>query len=527
MTWPPASRFLRSHAARSIGVYVAVAILWEIVGRLELIGGGAFPALSDILSTLWTERSLYPAHTLATTSSAFIGYVIGNVIAIGAAVAFMVSPRLERLMRGIGIALFSVPLIAVVPILVLAFTGSTPRIILAAVAVYFTTMASTLIGLRDIDPRLEDFVMVSGGRRSDVLRRIRLRNSVPGIVAGLRVGAPAAVLGAILAEYGSGTRTGLGTFLLGSLGQGDPARLWGIGFVATAISAGAYVLLGYLERRLAGKTTSASVMTVTPATLGGTDNQSRSTRALFAVASFAATLGAWQLFVSGVGLSPIIARGPIDFVRYLVSSPQAAASRRRLLEALGETVPLTFVGLAIGLLFAFVLATFLSLRPLIAQGVMPFALISQTMPLVALTPLIVLIFGRGVTTTMVITISVTFFPAFVATAQGLSQAHSGTIDVVKTYNGSDLQVLRLVQVPTAVPYLISAARLAAPRALLGVMIAEWLATGKGLGQLLNESRGLLDYGMIWAVAAISVFIAAGFYAGIGLVERSVARRYAN
>ena len=53
-------------------------------------------------------------------------------------------------------------------------------------------------------------------------------------------------------------------------------------------------------------------------------------------------------------------------------------------------------------------------------------------------------------------------------------------------------------------------RLAAPRALLGVMIAEWLATGTGLGNLLNQSRGYLDYGMIWTVATVSVLVAVGF-----------------
>ncbi len=54
-------------------------------------------------------------------------------------------------------------------------------------------------------------------------------------------------------------------------------------------------------------------------------------------------------------------------------------------------------------------------------------------------------------------------------------------------------------------------RLTAPRALLGVMIAEWLATGRGLGNLLNQSRGYLDFGMIWTVAAVSVLLSVGFY----------------
>ena len=63
-----------------------------------------------------------------------------------------------------------------------------------------------------------------------------------------------------------------------------------------------------------------------------------------------------------------------------------------------------------------------------------------------------------------------------------------------------------------------------PRALLGVMIAEWLATGKGLGNLLNQSRGFLDYGMIWTVAAVSVLLSVMFYQVVVMIERRVLRR---
>ena len=69
-----------------------------------------------------------------------------------------------------------------------------------------------------------------------VLRWLRLRSCLPGMLGGLRVAAPAAILGSILAEFGSGARWGLGSFLLGSLGRGNPARIWGIGLTATAMA---------------------------------------------------------------------------------------------------------------------------------------------------------------------------------------------------------------------------------------------------------------------------------------------------
>jgi sulfonate transport system permease protein len=76
-------------------------------------------------------------------------------------------------------------------------------------------------------------------------------------------------------------------------------------------------------------------------------------------------------------------------------------------------------------------------------------------------------------------------------------------------------------VPASLPYLFAALRLAVPRALLGVMIAEWLATGTGLGNLLNQSRGYLDYGMIWTVAAASVLLSILLYQLVVLAERKL------
>jgi sulfonate transport system permease protein len=147
------------------------------------------------------------------------------------------------------------------------------------------------------------------------------------------------------------------------------------------------------------------------------------------------------------------------------------------------------------------------------------------MPLVALTPMIVLLFGRGVAATLVVTVIVTFFPAFITIAQGLSQVPKASLDLLDVYGASRLQKLAMVSLPMSLPYLCAAARLVAPASLLGVMIAEWLATGYGLGNLLNSARGELDYGMIWAVAFVAVAISVGFYQAVKLIEDGVLRRY--
>jgi ABC-type nitrate/sulfonate/bicarbonate transport system permease component len=500
-------------------------ILWEIAGRYDLVAQGALPAPGEILTQFWRDRADYPPHLAVTARTATLGFIIGNVAAILAAAAFAIAPRLERLARGITITLFAIPPIALVPILVIALKGEAPRIALAAITVFFPTMVSTLLGLRTIDPRLSDVVHTYGGGALKLLLKVRLPSALPGMMAGLQVAAPGAVLGAILAEFGSGSRWGLGAYLLGSLGQANPARLWGIGLSATLMAGGAYALFALLGRRLNVDTAAITLASNSaPDLIGTPGNESLAGRLFWIAAAWGVGLAAWWLIIAWLNLSPIIAYGPQDVLRYLSTGARAAQNWQRLLPAFGQTVPLAILGLFCGLAFALALALICRLRPALGTMILPAALVTQTMPLVALTPLIVLLLGRTLAATLAITISVSFFPAFVVLTQGLAAVPASAREVVAVYGAGRLKTLLLIDLPASLPHLLAAARLGAPRALLGVMIAEWLATGYGLGNLLNHSRGTLDYGMIWSVAALSVLVAIALYQLFSLVERLVVSR---
>lgn len=370
-------------------------------------------------------------------------------------------------------------------------------------------MTAMVVGLTEIDPRSVELVRAYGGGEGAVMRWVRLRASLPALLGGLRVAAPNAVLGAILAEFGSGARWGLGTYLLGSLGRADPARLWGIGLTATAIAGAAYALAALAALRVTDA--SRAVTIAAGATPASEPVRSGAHRLVVGVAALILPFAIWWLLLLIGGLSPIIAKTPVGVFEYLFLPPTAANAQARLVQALGQTLPITVLGMAVGLAVALLLAVAGSIRPAIVRALMPIALVTQTMPLVALTPLLVLIFGRGIAVTVAITVSVTFFPAYVTLAQGLLLVPKAAFELVRAYGASGWKELRMVALPASLPWLFAAARLAVPRALLGVMIAEWLATGRGLGNLLNQSRGYLDYGMIWTVALVSVLVSVVLY----------------
>jgi sulfonate transport system permease protein len=500
--------------------FLAILLIWELVGRTTSFGHSVTSSPSLIAAQYWHDVDLYALHVAATVRSAATGFCFGTAVAIGAAIVFCRYPALETIFAGVNIALFAMPPIVVGPILVLIFSGDLPQTILAGMIVYFPTMAATLVGLRDIDPRLPDVIQIYGGGRNEILRFIWLRSAAPSMLAGLRTAAALSVLGAILGEFGSGVRWGLGSFLLGSLGEGNPARLWGIGLAATAISMvgyGGFVLLG----RKIGKSTVAVTIAAggLPDPFAELKGLRNSQRALLLLAAVVAPFAIWWIVIRISGISTIIAPTPADILQYLFVKPGAGEARATLLAALAQTLPLAAAGLLCGLSAAFILAALSVVRPALARTITPAAVLLQTTPLVALTPIILLMFGRDNIASIVMAVLVVFLPAYVILAEGFALIPSAAKELVQIYGGGRTKLLAFIYVPYAAPYLFAAAKLVAPRALLGVMVAEWLLSGVGLGNLLNSSRGLLDYDMVWAGAVVSVLIAIAAYQAVATVER--------
>jgi ABC-type nitrate/sulfonate/bicarbonate transport system permease component len=139
--------------------------------------------------------------------------------------------------------------IAIGPILQIIFNGQNPKIILAALSVFFTTLVGTLVGLRSADPIALDVVHAYGGGSVQKLRKVRIRSALPSLFVALRIAAPAAVLGAIIGEYVGG-ESGLGIAMIASQSGLRVATTWGIALVATLIASVAYGVTALAGRLL-------------------------------------------------------------------------------------------------------------------------------------------------------------------------------------------------------------------------------------------------------------------------------------
>lgn len=528
-------QWMRSETARTVLAFAVLLILWEVVGRLHLIGHGALPAPTAIVASFIANADLYPQHILATLSAAGAGFVIGNAVAIVLAAAFVLVPWLEKLASLVLVALFCLPIVVVAPILGLALPGDGPKIALAALSVFFPTMIAVLVGFRQAPTDAIRVVTASGGGPLRVFRLVRLPSALPDLLMGLQVAAPAAILGAILGEFLGGTR-GLGVYLLGSMGRADPATLWAIGLTAAALAALAYAVFGVIHRLIAPSHTQTITDMAAGLAIPTSDPRTRWGRLLrrhpalpavaWTLASLAFAYVCWHVFVLLTGLPEIVMNTPERVFASLFTGPTSAEVRAEVARALGESLPPTATGALAGIAFAFALAVGVSLFSAASRTLMPIAFLSQTLPIVALAPLIALVFGRGPLTIVVVTISVTFFPSFVAILQGIRQSPLGPVMVLRSVAASRSRILFTALLPAALPYLFAAVRLAVPRALTGVVLAEQFVTGTGLGGLLGISRGHLDYRMIWVVAVVVAGISVVLYIAAERAEHAVRRLYA-
>jgi ABC-type nitrate/sulfonate/bicarbonate transport system permease component len=155
---------------------------------------------------------------------------------------------------------------------------------------------------------------------------------------------------------------------------------------------------------------------------------------------------------------------------------------------------------------------------------MPIAMIVRSVPLVAMTPLIVLIFGRGLGGVTVIVAIVVFFPALVNMVFGLRSAPSQSADLVRVYGGGPWTTLFKVSLPSSLPAFFAAARISVPGALIGGTLAEWLATGKGLGYRMQHDISTFVYADLWASVVLVTVTSLVLYAAVGVVESAVLAR---
>jgi ABC-type nitrate/sulfonate/bicarbonate transport system permease component len=212
-----------------------------------VLGPGIAPPAQVVLGVVSDGVAFYGLHVPVTLSSAAVGYLWGNLIAIACASAVVVIPWLEKLVLQVGIASACVPLVAIAPILAACFNGPVTSTLMAAVSVFFTSLVGSVNGLRQADRTSEDLVRAYGGGRYAVLRKVQLLSALPSILTAMKIAVPAAILGTIIGEF-MGQERGLGAALVVAQQASDVVRTWGITLVSSLLAGIGFLAVSAVER---------------------------------------------------------------------------------------------------------------------------------------------------------------------------------------------------------------------------------------------------------------------------------------
>lgn len=244
---------------------------------------------------------------------------------------------------------------------------------------------------------------------------------------------------------------------------------------------------------------------------------------LCTLATAALLLIGWQLAITLSGLSPYLAKTPIDVWRYLfvdgAGDPSDAGERRAALAPMiGVTLGHSAVGLLLGVTTGFIGAVALTVSRALRSVFLPLALLLQTVPLIAMAPVIYAVFGSGILTAAVVAAVVTFFPLLMNIGAGLASSTPETVDLVHAYGGGRWTLLWFVQLPASLPSLFAGLKLAAPATVSAATLYEFLFSFEGLGANLLTSKSYSDYGLLWTLVVITVLLALAAYGLAVLAE---------
>ncbi|WP_394551975.1 ABC transporter permease [Agromyces sp. MMS24-JH15] len=248
-------------------------------------------------------------------------------------------------------------------------------------------------------------------------------------------------------------------------------------------------------------------------------------RAVVFVAVSALIVVLWWAFLLLSGVSPFVGKTPLVVWEYLVTGPEAEANRALIAEGLAITAQDAAIGYLAGLGGATIVAIGFALLPAAATTFMPVAMVLRTFPLVALTPLIILAFGRGTAGLAAIGFIVVFFASLVTISFGIASASREALDVVGVFGGRRFAQVMKIGVPSALPAFFTAARIAIPQALSAALIAEWLVTGSGSGSQLMRAAGTSQYDTLWTVAVVLIAVATLVYTLVSAIEEIFLARF--
>jgi NitT/TauT family transport system permease protein len=233
-----------------------------------------------------------------------------------------------------------------------------------------------------------------------------------------------------------------------------------------------------------------------------------------AIVVFCLGIVVWQLAIDIFNIQKFLLPKPGSIVSAFFTQRSVlwSAGWLTLKEALGGFA----VGSGLGIVFAMILARFRR----IAAALMPIAIAANAIPIIAFSPIFNAWFDPLSLSPRMATAGVLcFFPVFVNTLRGLTSVRPSQIELMRSYAAGELEIFRRVRIPTALPFVFSALKVATVLAMIGAIVADYFGTFGSLGITIKNSVSLFDFETAWAAILTASILGVAMYVAVSLIER--------
>jgi NitT/TauT family transport system permease protein len=243
-------------------------------------------------------------------------------------------------------------------------------------------------------------------------------------------------------------------------------------------------------------------------------NRWQISRLTLLVISLTASLLIWELAVRLGNFQPFILPGPSLVAERFWQSLGDGSLLRNLWVTLLEVL----AGLFIGVIAATSLGYLLAKSPVVERLLSPYVVASQAVPIVAIAPLLVIWFGPGMASKVLITALIVFFPVLVNTIVGLHSVPEDLRDLLRSLLATRWQTFINLEVPAALPIFLGGLRIGATLAVIGAVVGEFVGADRGMGFLINRARGQYDMALVFVAVLVLIALALAVYGAVVLAE---------
>ncbi|MDJ0412718.1 ABC transporter permease [Rhodococcoides fascians] len=228
------------------------------------------------------------------------------------------------------------------------------------------------------------------------------------------------------------------------------------------------------------------------------------------------SIAVWQIYVEVSGIRPQVLPSP---GRVLT---QGWAQREAIAENAAATLQVTLVGFAVSLVLAWLLAIAVDFSPWLRRAFVPLFVVSQTLPIIAIAPLLIIWFGFGLLPKILVIALATFFPMAIGLIEGFAAADRDARALLATMGAGRWQQFRYVRLPSALPRFFTSLRIGITYAVVGAIFAEYAGATAGLGIYMSQQKNSFRTDLVLAAVAVTAVISVLLFVSTFVVERVVA-----